>query len=76
MDRIESLKRVDFSLFYSSIRLYLNVYQAISWLKDDILDYLWTTDSGRAFRTFSQFLIEFSFFLLLFSASSTCSIDR
>jgi hypothetical protein len=44
MDRIESLKRVDFTLFFASIRLYLNVYQAISWLKDDILDYLWTSD--------------------------------
>lgn len=41
---MESLKRVDFSLFFASVRLYLNVIQAVAWLKDDILDYLWTTE--------------------------------
>eukprot|EP01033_Poteriospumella_lacustris_P000500 gene500-334_t len=44
IDRVESLKRVDFSLFFASVRLYLNVIQAVAWLKDDILDYLWTTE--------------------------------
>jgi hypothetical protein len=45
-ERIEALKLVDFHLFFACIRLYLNCYQAVIWLKDELFDFIWTTEHG------------------------------